>query len=1065
MDYCDWDTSQQEVLDRYREDESISILGASGTGKTALLEEIAAREIMAGRVVAFLVHDRRAAHDALLRLTRRCGALSADVSVRSLSAFCYAIVQEFAEQTGRVRPELISGAEQDARLRDIINSGIVSFPDYLDEDVLNLSSFRNELRNVITRAGELGLDPEELEKLGESYNQPLWSAVAHLWGLYVERLVEEEASAPSVRPPLRSAQRLDHSQLVSVAVDMLKHWSEEANASNISIKPVRVPQWDYVFIDDLHDAPRSVMELIIQLHRSGTRIICTGNPDSSVQGFRGGVFSLPLDICNHFPVGIHARPYVLAQRHRAGEKIARVMADISAHIRQPALVGDFRVLRTATAGSVDDTLIGKSFTNGTEEAAGIASILRRWHLQDGISYSDMAVLTRSRSVHEEIRHELRRRNVPTAVIGTQRPLAQHSAVASLIDLISLALDTDTHRVSARGKDIFDLTQRAEKVRAVLLGPFFDLSHCEVDVLAQRLYRYERIRGRNPNRKDILALLAEDTFVQESGIEIADMFRSIVSAIAHSNKGNNAEEVLWCAWSSCDVAEKWFRYALGDSEYGEIANDNLDAILQLFAFVQREVDRAPGISIAEIIERVKAQELPQDSLVGSSTREERVALITPASAHGRDFSHLVIAHLNEGVWPNLTVRDSLVHTGELSDIVLERYVPELTPAQRFRAQMLDVLDDELRQLYAGLGRARHSVVLTCVANSQERPSRFFDVMGFVREEDGGASNSASLVLEQCSGGDSRFDMTGVVGQLRRYAHGEGQAAQRARQLLRSLADKGVMQAEPALWFDLYEPTSCEERSGKISVSPSRVEATLECPLRGIMQGLGFEDKSDTRKADIGTIIHDIAAVYKDGGKELSEDELCKKMLESFQEKYYAEFGVEADVWVEKEKEVYIAAVERLSHFLFERANSGEYEQVEAEYRFTFNEAGGCIRGSIDRLEIGKNDSYIYDYKTGAQAATQAETATNAQLQIYQLAIARDRAIPKASGAKLIYPNTDAKKVAERFQDVIDEEAVVERIALYVNYEKGGVIPARAGDKCQRCSYRVLCPLNARGRIFS
>lgn len=1064
MDDCDWDASQREVLDTYRGYECISILGAPGTGKTALLEKIATREIKAGHAVAFLVHDRRAAHDSRLRLTRSCGALSSDVSVRSLSAFCYAIVQEFAEQTGRVRPELISGAEQDVRLRDIINSGAVSFPDFLDEDVLSLSSFRNELRNLITRAGELGLSPEELEALGESYSQPLWSATALLWSLYIERLEKEEASASSVRPPLRSAQRLDHSQLISVAVDMLAHWNEEAGASNISIKPVRPPHWDYVVIDDLHNAPRSIMELIAQLRRSGTRIICAGNPDSSVQGFRGGVFSLPLDICSAPPRGIQARPYVLVQRHRGGEKIAHAMGSIAAHIRQPALIKEFRQLRTATPGKINDTLTGKSFANETEEAAGIAGIIRSWHVRDGIAYGDMAVLTRSHSAHEEIRRELIRRNVPVASIGSQRSLAQHGAVASLIEFIMLALDTSACSASAEKGSSCGSAQRAERVRAVLLSPLFALSSFEVDVLAQRLYGYERSKGGKPSKKDILAVLAGNTSAQKSGIDIADTFRSIVADIRASDRGDNAEEVLWCAWSGCNVAEQWYRYACGDSEYSELANDNLDAILQLFAFVQREADRAPDVSITEVIKRLQAQELPQDSLVGGSKKEDSVTLITPASAQGREFSHLVIAHLNEGVWPNVTVRDSLVHTGELSDVVLGRYVPELSPSQRFHAQISDVLDDELRQLYAGIGRACHSVVMTCVSNSDSRPSRFFDVMGFVKE-DNDAGESQSLVLEQCSGSASRCDMTGLVGQLRRYSHGEGQAAQRARQLLKDLANKGVMQAEPARWFDTYEPTSCEGRTGIISVSPSRVEATLECPLRGIMQGLGFEDKSDTRKAEIGTIIHEIAAEYKDGGAELCEDELRQKMLESFHGKFDAYCGDAVDAWEEQEKETYTVVIERLAHFLYERANSGEYKEVKAEYRFAFDEAGGHVRGSIDRLEVGEGSSYIYDYKTGKTIPTYAEAADNSQLQIYQLAITRDATIPNASGATLLYPNTSNKTMVERSQECIDEEAVTERIATYVDYEKRGVIPARAGDQCQRCRYSVLCPLNAQGRIFS
>ncbi|MBR5951570.1 MAG: ATP-dependent helicase, partial [Actinomycetaceae bacterium] len=938
--------------------------------------------------------------------------------------------------------------------------GVVSFPKAFDDDVLGLSSFRNELRNLITRAGELGLSPEELEEYGKNYNQPLWVATAALWGEYLGRLAREEETTPSVRPPLRNAQRLDHSQLVSVAVDMLEHWAEEAGGFNVSIKPVRKPQWDYVFVDDLHNAPRSIMDLIVQLRHSGTRVICAGNPDSSVQGFRGAVFSLPLDICAEPSKGIHAHPYVLSQRYRAGEKSSRALANIWRY--KPDLHGDFSMLRTPNAGAVDDVLIGQSFTSEAEEAAGIAGLLRSWHLRDGIAYSDMAVLTRSHSAHEEIRRELRRRNIPVATVGSQRPLAEHPAVFGLIELISLALHSGVQAQEPENLDVdSELSAMAEKVRNVLLSPLFGLSPFDVDMLSGRLYSYEHFRGWQGDKKDVLALLATE-MPAKSGIEIVDRFRSIISSISDSDTGDNAEEVLWCAWDSCAVADAWQKYALGDSEYSELAGDNLDAILQLFYFVQREVDRAPGVSIAEVVDNLKAYELPQDSLVGGNKKEDSVTLITPASAQGRQFSCIVVAHLNEGVWPNMTVRDAFLHTDELSDVVLGRYVEELTPSQRFRSQMLDVLDDELRQLYAGLGQACHRVALTCVANSQSRPSRFLGAMGFVKEKDynpdeyvtsGNGDTAEPFILEQRNGDSSRFDMTGLVGKLRRYSQGEGNAAGQARELLKYLAARGVLQAEPALWFDAYKPTTCQGREGTISVSPSRVEATLECPLRGIMQGFGFEDKSDRKNAEIGTIIHAVAAEYKDGGRgELSNDELRDAMLASFNDTYKEVFGEDLDAWGEKEKETYSVAIERLADFLYERRVSGEYRDVKAEYRFAFDEGDAHVTGSIDRLEISEDASFIYDYKTGKTPLKAAEAQDNPQLQIYQLAIARDRAIPQTSGAKLLYPNTTKTKIAERLQSPIDEEKVLDRIARYVDYGKSGVLPAQDDDnKCDKCRY--------------
>lgn len=92
----------------------VSVLGAPGTGKTAFLGALVAREAMAsqGRI-AVITLDRRAAGALYDSISMEMGALSGRIGVRTLTAFAYSIVQEYAQAIGRKDPELISGPEED----------------------------------------------------------------------------------------------------------------------------------------------------------------------------------------------------------------------------------------------------------------------------------------------------------------------------------------------------------------------------------------------------------------------------------------------------------------------------------------------------------------------------------------------------------------------------------------------------------------------------------------------------------------------------------------------------------------------------------------------------------------------------------------------------------------------------------------------------------------------------------------------------------------------------------------------------------------------------------------
>src|SRR5690625_7953311 len=74
-----------------------------------------------------------------------------------------------AEALGQRRgePTLVTGAEQDALLGELIAAREHWHLD-VEPAARTLPGFRTELRDVITRASELGLTPSRLEQLGRS---------------------------------------------------------------------------------------------------------------------------------------------------------------------------------------------------------------------------------------------------------------------------------------------------------------------------------------------------------------------------------------------------------------------------------------------------------------------------------------------------------------------------------------------------------------------------------------------------------------------------------------------------------------------------------------------------------------------------------------------------------------------------------------------------------------------------------------------------------------------------------------------------------------------------------
>src|SRR5699024_4676501 len=157
----------------------------------------------------------------------------------------HAITRAQALRRGLGEPTLVTGAEQDALLAELIAQR-EGWHLEVDPGARRLPSFRTELRDLITRAAELGLAPADLEALGHERARPAWLDAAALLRDYLGVLDLEASAALDAGP------RLDSGALVRRAVRLLAD-------------PTTPPPFRAVVVDDAQDLTAAGVDLVVAL--------------------------------------------------------------------------------------------------------------------------------------------------------------------------------------------------------------------------------------------------------------------------------------------------------------------------------------------------------------------------------------------------------------------------------------------------------------------------------------------------------------------------------------------------------------------------------------------------------------------------------------------------------------------------------------------------------------------------------------------------------------------------------------------------------------------------------
>ncbi|MFC5169311.1 ATP-dependent helicase [Streptomyces mutomycini] len=1115
------DAAQRAVVEH--RDGPLLVLAGPGTGKTTTLVEAVARRVARGTDPArilVLTFSRKAAVELRDRMAARLGGTRGPQAT-TFHSYCYALVRAHQDADLFAEPlRLLSGPEQDVTVRELLagqlgleRTGLahVRWPDEL-RACLTTRGFADEVRAVLARSRELGLGPDALAAFARRTGRPDWSAAAQFLAEYLDVL-----DAQGV---------LDYAELVHRAV-LLAERPEVAAELARNYDAVFVDEYQ-----DTDPAQVRLLHALAGNPRSaapgsggGRTLIAFGDPDQSIYTFRGADVNGILDFPDTFrrSDGAPAPVGVLTTSRRSGALLLEATRRLTRRMPLTRLPSDkvraHRELAAVRGGGQVETY---TYPTPSTELDNIADLLRRAHLEEGVPWRDMAVLVRAggRSI-PAVRRALTSAGVPLEIDGDDLPLRHEPAVAPLLTALrtvataalrpAVAEDglpgdgpeekpaepeepEDLEKLGEPGElgepeETGGAQDRAadgkrgaapgrldtETALALLASPLGSMDAADLRRLGRALRDEERAAGNRvpPPSGDLLAralaeperLVTHDPAYAHGAQRLGALLRTARELL---EGGGTAEEALWVLWNGTPWPGRLERAALRGGAGGRNADRDLDAVCALFDTAARAEERTGGRGALNFLEEVDAQDIAADTLSRRAVRPDAVRLMTAHRSKGLEWRLVVVAGVQEGLWPDLRRRGSLL---EADRIGRDGLAEPLTPGA--------LLAEERRLFYVAATRARERLIVTAVkapADDGDQPSRFLTELGVEPRDVTGRPRRplavAALVAELRA-----TTVDPAASDVLRDA-----AARRLARLAALTDDEGrplVPAAHPHRWWGLNEPTRSEvplrDRDRPVALSGSALDQLANtCALQWF---LGREVKADapaTAAQGFGNVVHVLADEVASGRTAADLDVLMERL-----DSVWDGLVFDAPWKSQQEKGQARAALERfLSWHVMDRAGR---TPTASEHDFDVTlEAGEYavrIRGSMDRVEQDtEGRAYVVDFKTGKGAPTRGEVASHPQLAVYQLAV-REGAVdevfdgrrPAPGGAELVQLRQPAPKKEGgdalpkvQAQEPLSGEWVSDLLATAAGKVLDERFTPTTGQHCTHCTFKASCSAQPEGR---
>lgn len=1032
----------------------VVVRGCPGSGRTTVALHIAKllHESLDGEVL-LVVPDRLRAD-----LLQTAGEQAMPGTVRPVRtpvslAFTFTSKWFVEREDPRPAPQLLTGAVEDAELAKAIEAGLVDWPDQLAPETLQMADFRMEVRNLMARTREAGWDGAKLEAVGRQIGRGMWISTGQL----MQRWAQLAASSKNPDEP----PRYDSANLQELAAKLIENWTVAAEAEGVTA-PLEIPA--AVVVDDLQDCTGATLALLNALHHAGTRIIATADPDVAVATYRGGEPHLDGRLIE----ALGASVFELGPTHRGNQAMRSVVQKVT----QQVTVRDSatrRKMGAVDSGTDPSGLSVHVYGSRAQESNAIARMIQRYQLGYGpgisrpVPLKNQAVVVRSSGDVNRIRFGLMRNGIQTTVRRRAITYAAEPVTAILLQMLD-----GTMVEALPDREMFDRVLRSPLINARMsdIRKITDLYRATVDPdVESPLLIAEFISiDEDAATADLSARISAHGLTQTAG----QMVRAL--KLIHAGRKSRSESpqvALWELWQIADVADKWFEAALQPGVESEVFDERLDAVVSLFRSADVWEQRNPGGNAEHFAHELLEQMLPTDTLAQTGQRPEGVHVLTVAQAIGQAWDVVYIAGVQDGHWPNLTLRDRLSRAGEVTELANGNVDLQTLAAHGATTRVMRraALVEEYRLLAAAVSRAGQALHISAVQSDDDAPS--FILNNLAKWTGTQLVDGTHIPITQVAPG---IDTRSLVARLRQ-AHAQAEDdAKRSwyATLLATLAVEGVKLADPFNWNGIGGPTpQPSERPEIVSMSPSQIERLVECPARWFLTRHGGDIPAGSA-IKLGNLVHTIAERLPEG--ELDE---MLQMLEDL----WPDDDFPRDTTLGQAKFASIEEmVVKLANYLI--SWRGQTVEIEQPINEIIEVDGEKLRvsGRLDRLEHTDNGVIITDIKTG-EVGTVGGTLDNLQLATYQFALhqrgtniveARLLALAKSKPENYrqhnLFANTQIpgpKKSDPPISIPEKREELGQIIAEAARIAKGNRFVPVPGRYCGYCPVRNICPIQNEG----
>jgi superfamily I DNA/RNA helicase/RecB family exonuclease len=1035
------DAAQRQVVEH--RGGPLMVLAGPGTGKTTtVVEAIADRVINRGvpiENILVLTFGARAAGELRDRITARLDTTVREPLARTFHSYAFGLLR-LAATADLVAPRLLSGTEQDVMLRSLlagdIEAGATTWPSWL-QPALQTHGFASELRDLLLRAAERGSDAPRLAELGHQYDRPQWRAAAHFLQQYLDVTVLERPGAFDAAELIQAAIRT----LQDPDTDLLRRERQRRR---------------HIFVDEYQDTDPAQTELLRLIGAGAEEIVVVGDPDQSIYAFRGAD---PDAMRNAADIVLGDQ--LSAFQNRTGQLFDPVNPDLLVYPGEPGAPASVALITSRRSGGAllaatrriaanlpgpvahrglvpgsdtpPGTVIVSLARSEAEEAATIATRLRRSHLDDGVAWSQMAIIVRSTAKSLAVlRRAMITAGVPVAVSGQDVPLAEQSAVSQLLTAL---------RCIVRPDSVTD-----EVAEALLLGAIGEADALYLRRLRRALGQLAIAADQPPSADLIAALLINPIGIDVLPDRLGRPLTRIATVLDRGRRayadGGAAEDVLWAIWDASGLADTWERRSRDPGPAGAAAGRDLDAVIELFNAAARLADRLPGATADALYDHVAAQQIPGQSNGSGRSPGDAVQILTAHASKGLEWDVVCVANVQEGSWPDLRRRGSLLGSEFLVDVVAQR-------AQVAELSLAPLLAEERRLFYVATTRARRALFVSAVVGDDEQPSRFLDELVPIQGDRAVSIPTRGLHLSD------------VVADLRKAVTDPSRTdavRRNAAQQLARLAAADVPGADPGDWWglaDLSDERGVIDDDEPARVSPSTIDSYLTCAMKTFLERNGGRT-DDTAKAALGSSIHEIA--------ELAEATASLAELESMMDERWSQLDFGA-IWYGRSQRTRASKMlQRLAEWL--AISRDELTLAAAEEKFSVQLDDIVLSGSVDRLELDHlGRGVVIDFKTGASKPKDADIGLHPQLAAYQLAVELGgfAGLPngptESGGARLVQLGStgDIAQGQAPLAQSEDPERIRAQVRGVAALQRGHRFDASINSFCRTCSVRKICPV--------